>query len=134
MRQSLTFFKIEDSIPKNQNPMSRLKTQDSGHGAEALSFEAQDMLYESVFVRGAEGECGGLMTQEERMKWKEQGQSGKYTVDSCFGNNWHVEGTEKMPLSDMGFHGRHHIALKDSSECQAMLKSMQALAPSCSAT
>lgn len=98
-----------------------------------LSFEAQDMLYESVFAKGVEGECGGLMTQEERMKWKEQGRSGKYTVESCFGNKWHVEGEQKLPLSDMGFHGRHHIALKDSAECQAMLMSIQELVSSCSA-
>lgn len=99
-----------------------------------LSPEAQDAMYRAVFATGCEGEAGGLMTQEERAKWKQLGQSGEYTVESCFGNKWHVDGEEVMLLADMGFHGRHHLLLKDSSACQALVDALRASAPaSCSA-
>jgi len=99
-----------------------------------LSFGAQDALFQSVFAKGCEGEAGGLMTQEERAKWKEMGQHGEYTVESCFGKEWHVQAEEVMSLSEMGFHGRHHVALRDSAGCQALVEAMQAAAPQCSAT
>merc|ERR1719330_2106697 len=39
-----------------------------------------------------------------------------------------------MPLADMGFHGRHHLALQGSAACQALVEAMRASAPHCSAT
>lgn len=98
-----------------------------------LSFDAQDMLFRSVFSKGCEGEAGGLMTKEERSKWTELGKHGEYTVESCFGKKWHVEGVQVMPLAEMGFHGRHHLPLQDSEACQALIKAMQDAAPHCSA-
>ena len=96
-RQMINFRKCEDLDP------------DGGHELlcfRGLSFDAQDALFRSVFAEGCEGECGGLMTQEERAKWKAHGPQGKYTVESCHGQNWHVQSDELVALDDMGFHGR----------------------------
>eukprot|EP00929_Paragymnodinium_shiwhaense_P086168 TRINITY_DN46693_c0_g1_i1.p1 TRINITY_DN46693_c0_g1~~TRINITY_DN46693_c0_g1_i1.p1 ORF type:complete len:408 (-),score=57.73 TRINITY_DN46693_c0_g1_i1:204-1427(-) len=99
-----------------------------------LSFEAQDELFRSVFPAGCEGEAGGLMTVEERAKWKELGESGEYTVESCFGKKWHVRSEEVVSLGDMGFHGRHHLLLKDCAACQSIVELMQLAAPRCATT
>lgn len=100
-----------------------------------LSHAAQDALYRGAFPAGAEGECGGLMTQEERARWKELGQRGEYTVESCFGKKWHVEGESQVaPLSDMGFHGRHHLSLAGFAGGQELLNALRTAAPSCPAT
>lgn len=99
-----------------------------------LTFEAQDALFRSAFSEGCEGECGGLMTQEERAKWKELGQRGEYSVESCFGLKWHVQDEELMPLADMGFHGRHHMLLQDATACQSLLEAMRIASPHCTAT
>ncbi|CAE7856905.1 unnamed protein product [Symbiodinium microadriaticum] len=99
-----------------------------------LSHESQDLLFRSVFGEGCEGECGGLMTQEERAKWKEQGSKGEYTVESCHGRTWHVQTEEDMLLDDTGFHGRHHLPLSQTKACQEMLKGMQQAAPRSSAS
>mmetsp|Transcript_62994 Transcript_62994/g.117831 ORF Transcript_62994/g.117831 Transcript_62994/m.117831 type:complete len:379 (+) Transcript_62994:68-1204(+) len=98
-----------------------------------LSHEAQDSLFYDVFAPGCEGECGGLMTQEERAKWKSLGTMGEYTVESCHGRRWHVEADEIMSLEHMGFHGRHHLPLTQSFACQKLVDALRSSAPQCKA-
>jgi len=122
--QLINFQSCEDLDPNGRHELLCFR---------GLSPAAQDALYRGVFAVGCEGEAGGLMTREERAKWKQLGRSGEYTVQSCFGRKWHVEGEEVMPLADMGFHGRHHLPMGDSAECQALAEAIRAAAPHCSA-
>ncbi|CAE7679267.1 unnamed protein product [Symbiodinium pilosum] len=119
-----SFRKCEDLDPEGGHELLCFR---------GLSADAQDQLFHSVFAKGCEGECGGLMTQEERSKWKLHGTSAEYTVESCHGEKWHVQGEETMALDGMGFHGRHHLPLLHSDACQELLAALRQAAPKCSA-